>query len=77
MADRDNADLLEIRRRQLRQYHPIYLVVAEGGLVSFEAETPQPRCDVHSGVPELVEQRFGVFEIGSVEAFGKPTVDRC
>src|SRR6516165_11037662 len=29
-----------------------------------------------SGAPELVEQRLCVFEIGGVEAFGKPAVDR-
>src|SRR6516165_2874741 len=26
---------------------------------------------------QLVEQRFGVLQIGSVEAFGEPAIDRC
>ena len=26
--------------------------------------------------PEFVEQRLGVFEVGRVEAFGEPSIDR-
>src|SRR6516164_1871061 len=38
---------------------------------------PSPATASRAGLAELVEQRFCLFQVGGVEAFGKPAIDRC
>jgi hypothetical protein len=45
---RRHADVLEIIDRQLRQHCPIDFIIAKVGLVSLEAQAPQPRLNVHA-----------------------------
>jgi len=51
MADRHDADLLEILRCQLRQYLGIDRVVAKRCFVLLHADAVEPGCDVHARLP--------------------------
>jgi hypothetical protein len=47
MTNRTNADFLQVLLREAPQDPFVNLVLAECGLVSFEAEAPQPISEVH------------------------------
>jgi hypothetical protein len=47
MADRGDAELLEVVGRQSRQYFGVDVILAECRLVSFKAEVSKPACDIH------------------------------
>src|ERR1700747_770257 len=47
MADRDYAQFLEVLRGQFQQDRFSDLIFSEGLLIAFQAETAQPRRDVH------------------------------
>jgi hypothetical protein len=47
MTNGTDADFLQIRLGQVREDGLVYFVLAEGGLVSFEAEASQPTPNVH------------------------------
>ena len=49
MADRGDAEILQILGGQCRQYGAIDIIAAENRLVLFEPEPPQPPRDVHAG----------------------------
>ena len=51
MSDKSDAKILQIFRRQTRQDRVVDLIFAEGRLIFFEAEFPQPISDVHGGAP--------------------------
>jgi hypothetical protein len=51
MADYANAQILQVLRRQVRRNSLVDFVLAEGRLISFEAEAPQPTLYVHSDSP--------------------------
>jgi hypothetical protein len=44
------SQILQVLRRQVRQDRFVNLVLAEGPLLPFEAEAPQPTPEVHEGV---------------------------
>jgi hypothetical protein len=52
IADRSDADLLQVVCRQLGQHVPIDRVFVKGRRVLFEAQPPQPIGNVH-GVPRV------------------------
>src|SRR5262249_2354053 len=47
MPNRRDADLLQRVVGEARKNRFVYLVLAEGRLVTFEAEAPQPASEVH------------------------------
>jgi hypothetical protein len=51
LSDKSDAKVLQIFRRQTRQDRVVDLIFAEGRLIFFEAEFPQPISDVHGGAP--------------------------
>ena len=56
-----NAKLLEVLGRQPREDRVVNIVLAEGRLVSFEAQAPQPLPEVHNfsfnSLPPMIVQR--------------------
>ena len=46
-----DANFLQVLRREAREDPLVDLVVAEGHLVFFEAQAPQPDHDIHDGAP--------------------------
>ena len=56
VADWNHADLLQVLLRQSREDLLVNLVFAEGRLVSFETEAPQPASEVHAPVPKPSEE---------------------
>src|SRR6516164_8698100 len=72
MADRDHTDLFEILRRQLREYLPIDLIVAESGLVPLEAQAAQPNRDVHQSPSSSSSSAFASLRSG----VSKPSVNQ-
>ena len=53
VAQRGDAKLLEVFRREVRQDRLVYLILAECRLVLFEAQAPQPTPKVHGGAHAL------------------------
>ena len=51
VADRTNANFLQVLLREARKDPLIYLILAECRLILFEAKPPQPTSDVHGGAP--------------------------
>ena len=51
MADRTNANFLQVLQREAREDPLAYLVLAECPLVLFETHAPQPNRDVHDASP--------------------------
>ena len=51
MPERRYAKLLQVLRRQARQDRVVNLVLAECGLIPFEAKAPQPTSEVHDSRP--------------------------
>jgi hypothetical protein len=54
VPDDTDAQILQVLRRQVRQYRLIDLVFAESGLVPFKAKAPQPTVDVQVQSPGLL-----------------------
>ena len=52
MANRADADFLQVLLGEVREDPLVDLVVAESRLVFFEAQAPQPDHDVHGGAPQ-------------------------
>jgi hypothetical protein len=56
-----NAKLLQVLGRQPREDRVVNIVLAEGRLVSFEAQAPQPLPEVHNfsfnSLPSMIVQR--------------------
>ena len=51
MTNWTDANFLQVLRREAREDPLVDLVVAEGHLVFFEAQAPQPDHDIHDGAP--------------------------
>ena len=51
MSDKSDTKILQVLGRQARQDRVVDLILAECGLILFEAKPPQPTSDVHDGAP--------------------------
>jgi hypothetical protein len=49
VADRTDADFLQVRQRKAREDPLVYVILAECRLILFEAEHPQPTSEIHAG----------------------------
>jgi hypothetical protein len=72
MADRVYAKVLEILCRQTRQHIAIDIIFAKNLLVSFEAETAQPRPYVHHALSSSSSSAFASLRSGVL----KPSVNQ-
>src|SRR6476661_2246809 len=82
MPDDGDAQILQVLRRQLRQDLFADRIVAESGLVLFEAEAPQPDHDVHnsapnSGLPYIIMRSGESVQELPKAAAGVSGVNRC
>jgi hypothetical protein len=49
VSNKENAEVLEVLRRQIGQDRLVYLVLAERRLILPEAQAPEPDHHVHDG----------------------------
>src|SRR6516165_10042028 len=72
VASKHDTEVLEILCCELGQRVPIYLVVAESGLVSFKTQAPQPDGYIHQALPSSSRRAFASFK----SAVSKPSVNQ-
>ena len=73
VASKHDTEVLEILCCELGQLVPIYLVVAESGLVSFKTQAPQPRGHVHQALAVSSSSAFASLRSG----VAKPSVNQA
>src|SRR6516162_5670854 len=72
VASKHDTEVLEILCCELGQRVPIYLVVAESGLVSFKTQAPQPDGYIHQTLPSSSRRAFASFK----SAVSNPSVNQ-
>ena len=89
MSDKSDTKILQVLGRQARQDRVVDLILAECGLILFEAKPPQPTSDVHGGAPVRLALHdppgetdclgYGFFEwsgVGSIRDRVEPAASR-